>query len=114
MMGMFDSRQARRLLERMGINMQEIKGVEEVIIKTGEKEIIIKDPAVFEVNAKGMRMFQISGSDIEEREAEKPEISEEDVALVMSQTGVSRERAIAALEEANGDIALAIMHLQTS
>jgi len=111
---MFDSRQTRRLLERMGINMQEVKGAEEVIIKTGEKEIVIRDPMVYEIKAKGMRMFQVSGSDIEEKEIEKPKISEEDIALVMSQTGVSKEKAIAALEEANGDIALAIMHLQTS
>ncbi len=111
---MFDSRQTRRLLERMGINMQEVKGAEEVIIKTDEKEIVIRDPTVYEIKAKGMRMFQVSGSDIEEKEIEKPKISEEDIALVMSQTGVSKERAIAALEEANGDIALAIMHLQTS
>ena len=111
---MFDSRQTRRLLERMGINMQEVKGAEEVIIKTDEKEIVIRDPMVYEIKAKGMRMFQVSGSDIEEKETEKPKISEEDIALIMSQTGVSKERAIAALEEANGDIALAIMHLQTS
>lgn len=111
---MFESRQVRRLLERMGINMQEVKRVEEVIIKTNEKEIIIRNPVVFEIEAKGTKMFQISGSNVEERKIERPKISEEDIALVISQTGVSREKAIAALEEANGDIALAIMQLQTS
>ena len=110
---MFDSRQTRRMLERMGINMKEVRGVEEVTIKTKEKEIVIKGPSVFELTAKGLRVFQVSGTEVEEIEVEKPLFKEEDILLVMTQTGVSRERAIAALEEAEGDIALAIMHLQT-
>ncbi len=110
---MFDSRQARRMLERMGVNMKEIRGAEEVIIKTRDKEIVVKSPSVFELQAKGLRIFQISGGEIEERKLEEPLFKEEDVLLVMSQTGVDRERAIAALKEANGDIALAIMRLQT-
>ena len=110
---MFDSRQARRMLERMGVNMKEIRGAEEVIIKTKDKEIVVKSPSVFELQTKGLRIFQISGGEVEEKKLEEPLFKEEDVLLVMSQTGVDRERAIAALKEANGDIALAIMRLQT-
>ena len=97
----------------MGINMEEVKGAEEVIIRTKEREIVVRSPSVFELKAKGVRIFQVSGSDIEEKEIERPKIKEEDILLVMAQTGVNRERAMAALEEANGDIAMAIMSLQT-
>ena len=43
---------------------------------------------------------------------ETPEISEEDVALVAEQAGVSLEEARRALEETGGDIAAAILRLQ--
>ena len=54
-------RQARRMMERMGINMKEMPGVEEVIIRTAEKEIHIRNAAVSEVNAQGNRVFQVVG-----------------------------------------------------
>jgi nascent polypeptide-associated complex subunit alpha len=108
---MFDSRQARRMLERLGVNLEEIEGVEEVVIRTKDKDIIIRDAHVAQVKAKGVTMFQVSGEEIEEVEKKKPKFSEEDILLVAQQAGVSRERAIAALEEANGDLAKAILLL---
>ena len=109
---MIDNRQARRLMERMGLSMKELEGVKEVMIITEDKEIRLINPQVFEINAKGSRVFQITSDKIEET-AQKPEFKEEDIALIMSQTGVSREVATAALTESNGDIALAIMRLKS-
>lgn len=103
-------RQARRMMEKMGINMKEIPGVQEVIIRTHDKEIHITNPSVSEVNAQGNRIFQVAG-EVEEVEVSKPAFSEEDVLLVQQQANVSRERAIAALEETDGEVARAILKL---
>ena len=103
-------RQARRMMERMGINMKEMPGVEEVIIRTTEKEIHIRNATVSEVNAQGNRVFQVVG-EVEEVARERKTFSDEDVLLVQQQAGVSREKAIAALEEADGEVARAILKL---
>jgi nascent polypeptide-associated complex subunit alpha len=105
-----DNRQARRAMERLGINMKEIEDVEEVIIKTKQKELHITNPSVSEVNAQGNRVFQVTG-DVEETEIERKTFNEEDILLVQQQTGVSRERAEAALNEADGEVARAILKL---
>lgn len=99
------------MLERMGLEMNEIPDVKEVIIRTSSKDMVIKDASVSEIIAKGMRVFQVMGSDVEEVEREKPKFTEEDVLLVAQQAGVSKERAQAALEESGGDLAQAILKL---
>ncbi|MEM1524921.1 MAG: nascent polypeptide-associated complex protein [Nitrososphaerales archaeon] len=108
---MFRGRDMRRMLERMGVNLEPIPNVEEVIIKTSDKEIIIKNANVSEVKTKDFRFFQVVGGDVEEKIREKPKFSEEDILLVAQQAGVSREKALAALEEANGEPAKAILKL---
>ena len=105
-----DNRQARRAMERMGINMKEIPGVQEVIIRTSDKEMHIKDASVSEVNAQGNRIFQVIG-EVEEVEVEKEAFNEEDVLLVQQQANVSKEKAMAALEESDGEVARAILKL---
>ena len=105
-----DNRQARRAMERLGINMKEIPGVQEVIIKTSDKEMHIKDASVSEVNAQGQRVFQVMG-DVEEVEVEKEAFNEEDILLVQQQANVTREKAMAALEETEGEVARAILKL---
>ena len=105
-----DNRQARRAMERMGINMKEIPDVQEVIIRTSDKELHLKDPSVSEVNAQGNRIFQVVG-EVEEVEVEKQTFNEEDVLLVQQQANVTKERAMAALEEADGEVARAILKL---
>ncbi len=105
-----DNRQARRAMERLGINMKEIPDVQEVVIKTSSKEFHITNASVSEVNAQGNRVFQVAG-DVEETEVEKKAFSDEDVLLVQQQAGVSREKAVAALEESDGEVARAILKL---
>ncbi len=99
------------MLDKLGVDLKEVEGVEEVVIRTKSKDIVVKDASVAEVKMKGMRMFQVSGESVEERVREVPRFSEEDVLLVAQQGGVSRERAHAALEESGGDLAKAILSL---
>lgn len=103
-------RQARRMMDRMGINMKEMPGVEEVVIITAQKELHIRDAQVSEINAQGNRIFQVMG-EIEEVERAKKTFSEEDILLVQQQANVSKEKAVIALEESDGEVAKAILRL---
>ena len=107
-----DNRQTRRMLEKMGMNLEEVPNVEEVIIKTKERDLIIKEPQVSQIKSKAMNMFQIIGNDTEEIEKEIPSYKEEDILLVSQQANVSPEEAQRALEETNGDLAQAILKLK--
>ncbi len=106
-----DNRQNRRMLEKMGINLEEVPDVEEVIIKTKEKELILKKVNVSKIKAKDTEMFQIVAEEIEEIIKENKEIDEKDIHLVAQQAKVSLETAKIALEESNGDLAQAILKL---
>ena len=108
-----DNRQTRRMLEKMGINFEPINDVQEVIIRTKERDIVIKEASVSEVKTKGTRMYQVVGENIEEIIREKPKFTEEDVLLVAQQTGVSPEKARVALEESGGELAQAILKLSS-
>jgi nascent polypeptide-associated complex subunit alpha len=103
-------RQARRMMDRMGINMKEMPDVEEVIIKTTSKELHIRDAQVSEINAQGNRIFQVVG-DVEEVEKAKKTFSDEDILLVQQQANVTKEKAVMALEESDGEVAKAILRL---
>jgi nascent polypeptide-associated complex subunit alpha len=105
-----DNRNARRMMDKLGINMKEIPNVEEVVIKTPDKEMHITNASVSEVNAQGQRMFQVVG-EVEEVEVERKTFSDEDILLVQQQTGASKERVVAALEETDGEVARAILKL---
>ena len=109
----FDNRQTRRLLQRMGMNLEQIDNVKEVIIKTDSKELIIKNPQVSKIKNKDMDMYQVIGNDTEEIATENPDYSEDDILLVMQQAQVSKEQAIETLTDCNGDLAQAILKLTT-
>jgi len=105
-----DNRNTRRMMDRLGINMKEIPNVQEVVIRTPDKEMHITNASVSEVNAQGQRVFQVMG-EVEEVEVEKKTFSDEDVLLVQQQTGASKEKVVAALEQSDGEVARAILKL---
>ncbi len=98
-------KQMNKMMQRMGIKQEDIPATE-VIIKTPEKNIIIKNPSVAKIDMMGQKTFQVMG-DITEESA----ISEEDIKTVAEQANVSEEEAKKALEETNGDLAEAIIKL---
>jgi nascent polypeptide-associated complex subunit alpha len=103
-------KQMKKMMKQMGIDMEEIEA-EEVIIRTRGEELVFKNPSVTKVSARGVETFQVAGSyEVVER---KPEISDDDVRLIMEQANVSEEEARRALEESNGDLAEALMKLQS-
>lgn len=105
-------REAKRLMKRMGLSMGAIPDVEQVVLKTRTKEIIIENPEVAVMEMRGQKIFQITGEKITEKTIErKLVIPEEDVQLVAQQANVSLEQARAALEQTQGDLAQAILLL---
>jgi nascent polypeptide-associated complex subunit alpha len=109
-------RDAKRMMQKMGMKIDEIDGVTEVLIRTATREIIIKEPVVTSVVVQGQRMYQVTGGSALERtpsaEAAQPEVPEEDVNLVATQTGKTVDEAKAALKESGGDLAEAILRLK--
>jgi nascent polypeptide-associated complex subunit alpha len=108
------NREMRRMMDKMGLDMTEIPNVQEVIIKTDKKEIIIAKPSVTEMKAKDNSIFQVIADSYEEKELENPIFSDQDIELVCQQAGVDKEQAINALNEAEGDLARAILLLTSN
>lgn len=105
-------REAKRMMQRMGMNMGAMPDVEQVVFKTSSKEIIVENPEVTVMEMQGQKIFQVIGDRITEKAVEKKvKIPEEDVQLVATQANVSPDQARAALEQTNGDLAQAILLL---
>jgi len=109
-------REAKRMMQRMGMNMDAVDDVEQVIIKTANKEIVIEQPEVAILQVQGQKIYQVAGGNVTERitgrAAPAVKVSEEDAQLVANQTGKSIQEAKQALEECEGDLAKAILLLQ--
>ena len=110
-------REAKRMMQRMGMNMDAIPDVEQVIIKSSNKEITIEGPEVSILEMQGQKIFQVTGGKVTEKTSERKvaakTVPEEDVKLVADQTGKSLDKARKALEECEGDLAKAILLLQS-
>jgi nascent polypeptide-associated complex subunit alpha len=110
----------------MGVSTEEMKDVKEVVIRLSNEEIVIENPEVTVVTMQGAKTYQIAGesktrpigtplkASAEQKAAPPPQAyTEEDVELVMSQAGVDRSAAVAALIEAHGEPAEAIMKIMS-
>ena len=104
-------REMQKAMKKLGIRQEEIDA-ELVIIRTADKDLVIKNPQVSRINMMGQETIQVVGS-ITEVEKEKAGISDDDISTVMGQTGCTREEAVEALEESSGNLAEAILKLQS-
>jgi nascent polypeptide-associated complex subunit alpha len=123
--GGMSPKKMKGMLKNMGIDIEELENVLEVVIRMPDREIVIENASVAIMDAHGTRSFQISGDARErsisenapgpalETAQEEPELEilDSDVDLVVAQTGAKTEDAKAALIEAKGDLAAAIMSL---
>ena len=107
-------RDAARMMQKMGMKVDEIPNVTQVIIKTESKDIVIEEPNVTLMTIQGQAMYQIAGGRVSETAPAAAPIAtgEEDAQLVAQQTGRSLEDAKKALLEAGGDLAKAILILK--
>ena len=115
-------RQMKQMMQRMGIQQEDIDA-EQVIIVCSDRKIIIDNPSVQRVNMMGQKSYQISGEEnivevsgdedsqtIGEVSADV-EITDDDISTVAAQAQVSEGDARKALEETGGNIAEAILSL---
>jgi len=106
----------KKLMKQMGIKIQEVAGVKEVVIRLSDSELIIKNPQVTLMKVSGQDLYQILGQTekrvVEERK--ELEIPMEDIQLVAAQAGVTIDEAKKALEQTGGDLAQAILLLKSS
>lgn len=100
-----------RLMRQMGMKSKELEGVEEVVIRLADKELVISNAQVVLVEFGGQRTYQVVGEEKERPREFEP--AEEDVKLVMEQTGASREQVVRTLKETGGDLAEAIVKLKS-
>jgi nascent polypeptide-associated complex subunit alpha len=112
-------RDLERQLRKMGLKVEELRGVKLVLIETEDKEIMIEEPQVLVMTLKDQKIFQVIGTKVKEvREAETKKeetvisISEDDIKFVAEQAGITYEKAKEILEKAGGDIAKALMLAQ--
>jgi nascent polypeptide-associated complex subunit alpha len=126
-------RKMQQMMEQMGIDVTELD-VEEVVIKTGEEDLVFSDAQVTRMDAQGQQTYQVvgepesrestaggSGSTAELDGDERGDgdesggdagIPEDDVELVAQRAGVGSETAREALEATDGDLAAAIARLE--
>lgn len=124
--GRVNERQMKMMMKRLGMTSEAVEDVEEVVIRTRAEEHVIKAPDVTVVTVQGVRTYQVVG-EVTVRPRTAPSaptagktptslevpatLPEEDVQLVVDQTGVSRADAVRALEAAGGAPAEAILSL---
>jgi nascent polypeptide-associated complex subunit alpha len=103
--GGMDPKKVEQMLKQLGMEMEDIKATQ-VIIKRDDGDIIIDNPQVVKTTMRGQVIYQVSGN-------VRQEVSQEDIKLVMDQTGIKDEEKVKkALQEAKGDVVEAIMKLK--
>lgn len=107
-----DPKAMKNMMAKLGIKTSEIDA-NRVVIECGDKQIIVTNPQITQIEAQGAVSFQIAG-EIEEMEIKVAlEATDDDIKLVMEQTGISdKEKIKQAIIDANGDIAEAIVNLK--
>jgi len=121
-----NARQMEMMMRRLGMKTEEVPDVEEVIVRTKEKDHVFRAPEVTILTVQGVRTYQVVGNpEVRPRTASvapsaapsapapPPGPPEEDIRLVMEQANVSREEAIEALFQARGAPAEAILQILT-
>jgi nascent polypeptide-associated complex subunit alpha len=139
--GGLDPRKMEQMMKQMGIDTEEIDATE-IVIRTGDEELVFTDADVTKINAQGQQTYQIVGEpetresgsdsgvggeagsdpaieDSEERSSsgsavqpQNAEIPADDIEIVAMRTGASEDEARAALEDADGDLATAVEKLE--
>ena len=106
-----DQRKMQKMMKQMGVSTKDIPA-EKVIIFTKDKKIIFDNPQVTETTMMGQKTYQLTGTYMEEVKELEIKINEDDIDLVVAQTGVDKEKAKTILLKNKGDIAATIMEIQ--
>jgi nascent polypeptide-associated complex subunit alpha len=132
-----DPRQMSMMMKKLGIDVRDIEGVQEVVVRTAAKDYVFDRATVSVMKAQGVETWQVSGKPRTVDRSASPgtaasgmgaaagaaptlqappaveahEPSSEDIALVAKETGKGLAEAKAALVATKGDLAEAILRL---
>ena len=109
MLGGINPKQMQGMMKKMGISQQPIRA-SKVIFETDEGDLVIENPDVTKITMSGQETYQVVGEAVL---LEGVQYSEDDIKMVMDQTGVDREMVIEHLQKNEGDIAATIMDLKS-
>ncbi len=109
--GGMDPRQMSMMMKKLGINVEDIQGVQRIVIECADRDYVFTDASVSVMKAQGTETWQVSGTPTVEKHEVKLAFSDDDLAMVMEQTGADKKAATKALEAAGGDLAEAIVAL---
>jgi len=107
--GKINPKKMKQMMKQLGMEMETIEDVRRIVIETGSGNYVFDGAEVVATIMQGVTTYQITGEARFEPAA--IEIPEDDVRLVMEQTGASAEAARGALKATGGDIAGAILRL---
>ena len=110
MFGGMNPAKMQGMMKKMGISQVNLP-VKRVVFEMEDSNLVIEEPSVTKVSMQGQVSYQVVG-DASEESGVRDQISDEDVALVVDQTGKSVDEVKAALEKSGGDIAEAIVGLK--
>ncbi len=102
-----DMKNMAKMMKQMGIKSDELDATKVTIELREGGRLVVFEPSVVQIDMQGQKSFQVSGKVQEEHEA-----GEDDIKMVMEAAGCSREEAMNALRETDGDIAEAIIRLK--
>ncbi len=97
-----------KLMNQMGIKNEPVEAVRVVIEKPDGSKLVIDEPVVTAVTMQGQSTYQVQG----EARAEEGAPKESDASIISKECGCTEGKAQNALDEANGDLAEAIMKLK--
>jgi len=101
-----DPRRVKKMMDQLGVKVEEIERVEEVKIICYDKIYDFSNPTVTAMNAQGKITFQVAG-----KYQTSNRMPQEDVELVAAQAQVSEEEARRALKQCGNNPADAIIWL---
>ncbi len=109
--GNVNPKQMKAMMKKLGMSVEPIEDVQQIVIKTGKGNFIFEGAEVTAMTMQGVTTYQIVGQPRFEEGA--VEIPKEDITMVAAQANVSEDAAKAALVATRGDIAEAIMRLSS-
>ena len=107
--GNVNPRQMKAMMKKLGMSVEPIENVQQIVIKTPEGNYVFDGAEVTAMTMQGVTTYQIVGQP--RFEGASIEIPKEDVTMVAEQAGVPEDAAKTALVATKGDIAEAILRL---
>ncbi|MFH1420970.1 MAG: nascent polypeptide-associated complex protein [Candidatus Aenigmatarchaeota archaeon] len=108
-LGKMDPQKMQKLMNKLNIKMDQVDAEEVIIKKKDKTEIVITEPEVVIVDMQGRDVYQITGN---AKERSPKAVRDEDVKMIMKQTGKDKEEVEKALAKLNNDLAKTIMELK--